>query len=96
MSTLTNVEVVQALLWLGLRGVTIPDRVIGFALEEDFTDASSSHPYEVACALLDATDDTRVLLGSERRSQQSLSAPQAGKVDPEVKLPHPRGADPKG
>lgn len=84
MPTLTNVEVVQALLWLGLRGVTIPDRVIAFALEEDFTETPASHPYAVASTLLDAADKALVLIGRERRPQQSLSATQAGKVDPEI------------
>jgi len=96
MPALTNVEVVRALLWLGMRGVAIPDRVIAFALEEDFTETPSSHPYAVACALIDAADEALVLIGGERRPQQSLYASQVGMVDPEVQPPHPRGAAPIG
>lgn len=96
MPALTNVDVVRALLWLGMRGVAIPDRVIAFALEEDFTETPASHPYAVACALLDAADEVLVLMGSERRPPQSLYASQVGKVDPDVQPPHPRGADPMG
>lgn len=96
MPTLTNVDVVRALLWLGMRGVAIPDRVIAFALEEDFTETPASHPYAVACALLDAADEALVLMGSERRPQQSLYASQARMDDPDVQPTHPRGADPMG
>lgn len=82
MPALTNVDVVRALLWLGLRGVSIPDRVIAFALEEDFADCPSSHPYAVACALLEAADETLVLIGSERRPQQPIYRAAAANAAP--------------
>lgn len=67
MPTLTNVDVVRALLWLGFRGVFIPDRAIGFALDEDFSDLPTTDPYLAACALLDAADEALILLSRERR-----------------------------
>ncbi len=69
MPALTNVDVVRALLWLGLRGVVIPERVIGLALEEDFSDTPQANPYAIACALLDAVEKASVLLARERRPQ---------------------------
>lgn len=95
MPALTNVEVIRALLWLGMRGVVIPDRVIAFALEEDFAEAPSSYPYAVACALLDATDEASVLIASERRPQQPLYAPRSAKAKHPAR-PSPPGADPMG
>lgn len=67
MPALTNVDVVRALLWLGMRGVPIADRVIAFALEEDFSAAPPCHPYAVACALLNAVDEALVCIENERR-----------------------------
>ncbi len=74
MPALTNVDVVRALLWLGMRGVSIPDRVIGFALEEDFSETPQSHPDAVACALLEAADKALVLMERARLPCQPFSA----------------------
>lgn len=80
MPALTNAEVARALLWLGMRGVAIPDRVIGFALEEDFSDTAHANPYAIACALLDAVEEASVLLASERRPPQSIYTPQVARA----------------
>jgi hypothetical protein len=67
MLALTNIDVVRALLWLGIRGVFIPDRTISFALEEDFSGLATNDPYLAACSLLDAADEALILVGRERR-----------------------------
>jgi hypothetical protein len=66
MPALTCLEVVRALIWLGLRGVSIPDRIIAFALEEDFSKYRESSLYAVACALIHAAEEASILIRSER------------------------------
>ncbi len=68
MSALTNVDVVRALLWLGMRGTLIPDRVMSFALEEDFSTCPQQQADAVACALLKAADEALIVIGNERYS----------------------------
>lgn len=93
MLTVTNVEVTRALLWLGMRGVAIPDRTIAFALEEDFSDSPQANPYAIACALLDAVEEASVLLAGEQRPQQSIYTPRLTRTAADDDS---RGADPRG
>ncbi len=62
MPALTRTEVVQALLLLGGRGVSIPPKVVGFALEEDFSTLLTTHPFVVASAMIVAMKETTALL----------------------------------
>ncbi len=67
MPSLTNIAVVRALLELAVQGIEIPDRVIGFALEEDFSGLPAKDSWAMAHALVIAAKMTPQVIRWESR-----------------------------